>query len=427
MNKLIHPDLPLPFWKRYYYEYLDQFLNFSVPERSKKYIVDAKEALRNKKVTMPPEPCDYVIASDVLGHIYDIEAFMHNVRQILADDGRIVITQYSVMWEPIVRMATFIGLRRKDVDENWLSMRDLHNFLYLAGFEPVRWGNKILMPVYIPLISYLFNNVLANVWPFSRIGLIQYVIARKVSQKIPVAAPSLSIVVPARNEAGTIERIAKELPDLGSFTELIFIEGNSTDNTYSEIERVARVYGGTRRIKIGKQPGKGKGDAVRAGFNLAEGDILAIYDADMTVPPREMAKFYDALATNRADFINGSRLVYNMEKESMRILNFLANKFFSLAFTWILGQPIKDTLCGTKVLRRSDYEKIKEGRVFFGEFDPFGDFDLLFGAAKLNHKIIDIPIHYGERTYGTTNIHRWSHGWLLLKMTVFAMRKMKFV
>jgi glycosyltransferase involved in cell wall biosynthesis len=238
--------------------------------------------------------------------------------------------------------------------------------------------------------------------------------------------PSLSIIIPARNEAGTMEAIARDLPDLGSFTELIFIEGNSTDNTYAEIERVAKVYGSKRKILYGKQGGKGKGDAVRKGFDMATGDIITIYDADMTVPAHEMTGFYNALVGDKGDFINGSRLVYPMEEQSMRMLNFFGNKFFSMAFSWILGQPLKDTLCGTKMLRRSDYELIKQGRAFFGDFDPFGDFDLLFGAAKLNLRIIDVPVHYKQRVYGETNISRWKHGWLLLRMTVFAARKLKF-
>ena len=208
---------------------------------------------------------------------------------------------------------------------------------------------------------------------------------------------------------------------------MIFIEGNSKDNTFSEIKRVAEKYKGTKRIKYAKQDGVGKGDAVRKGFDMAGGDILAIYDADMTVPADEMEKFYRAIIENKGEFINGSRLVYPMEKESMRVLNFFGNKFFSLAFSAILGQPIKDTLCGTKVLWKKDYEDIKRGRAFFGSFDPFGDFDLLFGAAKLNRKIIDLPVHYKERIYGRTNISRFKHGLLLLKMTLFALWKLKFL
>ena len=241
------------------------------------------------------------------------------------------------------------------------------------------------------------------------------------------ALPSLSIIVPARNEAGTIERIVQELPTLGVFTEIIFVEGHSGDHTLKEIKRVVKKYRLNKRINFAVQKGKGKGDAVRLGFNMAKGDILTIYDADMTVPAEEIHKFYRALIENRGDFINGSRLVYPLEKQSMRFLNFLGNKFFSFTFSVILGQPLEDTLCGTKLLWSEDYLKIKKNRDFFGDFDPFGDFDLLFGAAKLNLKIVDMPVHYKERTYGTTNIQRWSHGWLLLKMVAFSLRKLKFV
>jgi glycosyltransferase involved in cell wall biosynthesis len=297
----------------------------------------------------------------------------------------------------------------------------------LAGFDVVKSGAKMIMPVYVPLVSSFLNAIVANLWPFSRLGIFHYVVLRKPEKRHVSSKPSMSIIVPARNEAGTIERIVKELPEVGAFTEIIFVEGNSTDSTYDEIVRVADVYGKEKRIQYAKHDVRGKGSAVRRGFDMAKGDILTIYDADMTVPPEEMRKFYDAIVENKGDFINGSRLVYPLEKDSMRVLNFFGNKFFSLAFSWILGQPLKDTLCGTKVIWREDYEKVKEGRAFFGDFDPFGDFDLLFGAAKLNLKIVDLPIHYKERVYGSTNISRWKHGWLLLKMTVFAARKMKFI
>jgi glycosyltransferase involved in cell wall biosynthesis len=237
---------------------------------------------------------------------------------------------------------------------------------------------------------------------------------------------TVSVVIPARNEAGNIEAAVRRTPVMGAGTELIFVEGHSSDNTWDEIQRVARENPGLK-IKTLKQPGRGKGDAVRAGFAVAEGDLFIILDADLTMPPEEMHKFYEAIASGRTEFANGSRLVYPMEKAAMRFLNMCANKTFGILFTWILGQQLKDTLCGTKVLRRADYERIAANRAYFGDFDPFGDFDLLFGAARLNMKIVDVPIRYRDRTYGSTNIHRWKHGWLLLRMVVFAAQKLKFV
>ena len=234
------------------------------------------------------------------------------------------------------------------------------------------------------------------------------------------------IVIPARNEAGNIEAAVLRTPAMGSRTELIFVEGNSTDHTWAEIQRVKAAYP-ERDIKILQQTGRGKGDAVRAGYAVATGDILMILDADLTMPPEELPKFYSAVASGRAEFANGCRLVYPMEKQAMQFLNMIANHCFGHAFSWLLGQRVKDTLCGTKVLSRAHYDRIAANRAYFGDFDPFGDFDLLFGADKLNLKIVDIPIRYRERTYGSTNIHRWSHGWLLLRMVAFAARKLKFV
>lgn len=401
-----------PFWKRYYYGYLSDFIAFLTP---------------------PAAGSGYRVISDELGRVPDVQAFLEGVKKTLPADGRVVVTQYSALWEPVLRVASHIGLRSDKDEQNWLSMHDLKNFAYLSGFEVVRSGSKMLMPIYIPGLAEILNILIANIWPFSKLGLFHYVVLRKPEARANLKPganptdPSISIIVPARNEAGTIEKIAAELPELGKFTEIVFIEGNSTDNTYDEIRRVATVAHRERRILYAKQEGKGKGNAVRKGFDMATGDIIAIYDADMTVPADEMRKFYDAIVSNKGDFINGSRLVYPLEKDSMRVLNFFGNKFFSLAFTWILGQPLKDTLCGTKVLWRSDYEKIKRGRAFFGDFDPFGDFDLLFGAAKLNLKIVDLPIHYKQRVYGATNISRWKHGWLLLRMTLFAAGKLKFI
>jgi glycosyltransferase involved in cell wall biosynthesis len=236
----------------------------------------------------------------------------------------------------------------------------------------------------------------------------------------------VSVVVPARNEAGNIPEIFRRVPEMGKGTELIFVEGHSNDGTYEAIEKAMADHP-ERLCKLFQQTGIGKGDAVRLAFAQANGDILMILDADLTVPPEDLPRFYEALCSEKAEFVNGVRLVYPMGEKAMRFFNLLSNKFFSMAFSWLLGQPVKDTLCGTKVLTRESYLKIANNRAYFGDFDPFGDFDLLFGAAKLNLKIVDLPIRYQDRTYGTTNIQRWKHGWLLLKMVLFAAKRIKFI
>lgn len=427
---------------RFYHNYIKNLIAFLVPQGKQVLEIGVlKEAIFEGStyvsVTEGVAPLDsisgtfeYVILSDTLGRIYDIQTTLTRVRSFCSPESRIIITQYSQLWEPILRMASFLGLRSPNVEQNWLSAEDITNFLTLADCEVVTRGRKLLFPLSFPLLSSCINRFVANIPVINALCLVNYLVARPRPQRKTLAQEnrlSLSIVVPARNEAGTIQKIIDELPTLGSFTELIFIEGNSTDNTRAEIEKCVTAYRGPKKLSWETQDGHGKGDAVRKGFRIATGDILMIYDADMTVPPDEIERFYTAIASGQGEFINGSRLTYPMEKESMRLLNFIANKCFGFLFSWILGQRMKDTLCGTKVLSRKDYDNIIAGRSFFGDFDPFGDFDLLFGAAKLNRKIVDIPVHYKERTYGSTNISRFRHGWLLIKMVVFAARKIKFI
>ncbi|HET9788586.1 MAG TPA: glycosyltransferase family 2 protein, partial [Pyrinomonadaceae bacterium] len=302
---------------------------------------------------------------------------------------------------------------------------DIGGLLALADFEVIRHREEILVPLRLPPVSTLGNRYLARIWPLNLFALTHLLVARP-TKALQRPAPRVSVIVPARNEAGNIAAIFDRTPKLGSATELIFVEGGSRDDTYARIEREIAARPG-QSCKLLKQTGKGKGDAVRLGFAHASGEILMILDSDLTVPPEDLPRFVDALTSGKADFANGSRLVYPMEKEAMRFFNLVGNKLFSLAFTWLLGQPIKDTLCGTKVLWREDYEEIAANRQYFGDFDPFGDYDLLFGAARLNLKIMDVPIRYRDRTYGATNINRWSHGWLLLRMVSFAARRIKFI
>jgi len=315
------------------------------------------------------------------------------------------------------------GTQKKEADPlNWLSCQDLWNLLELSGWEIIKTEARILCPVRIPLITTFLNRWVAPLFPFLCLSII--VIARPRSPVEPTPS-SVSVIIPARNEAGNIPAAIARTPVMGAWTELIFIEGNSSDDTWEAIRKVKAENPGLR-IKIGQQSGKGKGDAVRMGYGMAEGDILMILDADLTVPPEDLPKFYDAVAGGSCEFANGSRLVYPMEKKAMQFLNLCANKFFGVAFSWLLSQQVKDTLCGTKVLTRKNYLKIAANRSYFGDFDPFGDFDLLFGADKLNLKIRDIPVRYRDRTYGSTNISRWSHGALLFRMLGFAARKLKF-
>ncbi|MDB6024540.1 MAG: arnC 3 [Verrucomicrobiales bacterium] len=411
------------------------------------------------------EQFDYIILSDLINDLPDVQQAFATALRHAHPNTRIVVNFFNSLWRPVLSLTEKCGLKAPTLQQNWLSMEDVKNLLHLAGWEVVKSETRILWPAKTLLLDELLNRWLAPC--LKHFCLTIFIVARprpipdqriehesgKAGQVLEysetghrlrnrqyvdaifkddslAARPKkefrCSVVIPARNEAGNIEAAVQRTPELGLGTEIIFIEGHSKDNTWEEIQRVKAKYP-HRDIKALKQTSKGKGGAVREAFACATGDLLLILDADLTMPPEELPKFYEIARSGLGDFVNGVRLVYPMENQAMQFLNMIANKLFGIAFTWLLGQPIRDTLCGTKVLFRRDYELISKNRAYFGDFDPFGDFDLLFGAAKLNLKIIDLPIRYRARTYGSTNISRWSHGWLLLRMVLFAAKRFKFL
>ncbi len=366
---------------------------------------------------------DYIIISETVNLAADVQRLFDEALRFSHPGTRLILNFYSSLWTPILTVAKWLGLRGRTTPSNRLSLPDISNMLDLAGWQQLEVQPRILLPFDVPVLGPLFNRFLAPLLPW--FCLTCFCVARPRPPQKREREYTVSVVVPARNESGNIEAILRRTPEMGLGTEIVLIEGNSTDDTWEKIQAIAATNHG-RNLKILKQTGKGKGNAVREGFAASTGDILMILDADLTVPPEELPKFYDAVASRHGEFANGVRLVYPMETEAMQFLNLLANKTFSVIFTWLLLQPIKDTLCGTKVLFRTDYDHIAKNRAFFGDFDPFGDFDLLFGADKLHLKIADIPVRYRDRTYGSTNINRWRHGWLLLRMVLFAARKLRF-
>jgi len=372
---------------------------------------------------------DIIILSDLVNDLWDVQRVFEKLRNISHPGTRLVLNFYNNLWRVPLAVVKFLGLGAEVLVQNWFAPHDVYNLLKLSGFEVVHSRPIVLLPITIPFFFFFFNRYLVHLPAFSWLALSNMVIARPDPARDKNnlrATSSVSVIIPARNEAGNIETILRRVPELGSSTELIFVEGHSSDNTFETIKQLIEKFD-NKKCRLFRQTGTGKGDAVRLGFDKADGDILMILDADMTVPPEDLSRFYNAIVGGRGEFINGVRLVYPLKDQAMRFFNILGNKFFSLAFSWLLGQPIKDTLCGTKVLWKRDYRNIAENREYFGDFDPFGDFDLLFGTAKLNLKIAEMPIRYRSRTYGATNIDRWRHGWLLLKMISFAAKRIKFV
>ncbi|HXT98536.1 MAG TPA: glycosyltransferase [Polyangia bacterium] len=370
---------------------------------------------------------DAVICDRLCHSVLDVKALLTGLKRRLTPEGRIYLTTFSYLWEVPVRLAELAGLKRPAPQANWLSDADFRNLYDITGLEVVRYEDRLLLPVDAPIVSTAVNRYAVRLPAMSRGSLYRiYVLRDRGAVPAPRKA-NVSVIVPTRNEAGNVAAAVARTPVMGASTELIFVEGHSTDDTWAAIQRTVQAYDGPLKLRAFQQTGKGKGDAVRLGFAHATGDVLMILDADLTVPPEELPSFYEVLAGGQADFVQGTRLVYPMEPGAMRFFNKIGNVAFSELFTYLLQQPIKDTLCGTKVLWRQDYERIAAGRSYFGDFDPFGDFDLIFGAARLNLKIAEIPVRYRDRTYGETNISRWKHGLLLLRMSAVAARKIKFV
>lgn len=366
---------------------------------------------------------DYILLADLINDVPDVQALLDSLHQHAQPHTRLVLHFINNLWRPVLALSEKLGLRSPKPPQNWLGLADVINLLHLTGWEVIKTETRILWPIRTPLLAWVCNAWLAPL--LKHLCLTIFVVARPRPRPTEAQDYTVSVIIPARNEAGNIEAAVLRTPDMGRGVELVFIEGHSTDSTWEELQRVQAKYP-HRNIRVLKQRSRGKGPAVREAAQAATGQVLMILDADLTVAPEELPKFYAALQSGLADFVNGCRLVYPMEEQAMRFLNMVANKLFALAFSWLLGQPIKDTLCGTKALFRSHYELIAKNRAFFGDFDPFGDFDLLFGAAKLNWRIVEVPVRYRARTYGTTNIQRWRHGWLLLRMLWFGARRLKF-
>lgn len=371
-----------------------------------------------------PGPFDVIVIADAIGSFDDCQATLELLHQHCTRSTRLVIVYYSHLWEPLLRLAEWIGWRAPQPRENVMSPADIHVLADLADFGLVKSEARLLSPMRLLGVGRFLNRFVSMLPVIRHLSLRHYSVCRSWRRALDEVPKSVTVLVPVRNERGNIERAVTTLPRFCDDIEVLFVDGNSKDGTYEEVERVIASHP-DRDIKLMRQPGKGKGDAVFAGFDVARGDVLMILDGDLTVPPDQLPKFWQAIVSGKGEFVNGSRLVYPMEAEAMRFLNLIANRLFSIAFTWLLSQRFTDTLCGTKVLRRSDYERLKAGRAYFGDFDPFGDFDLIFGAAKLNLRCVEVPIRYAARTYGETQISRFSHGLMLIKMVIFVFFRIK--
>ena len=370
-----------------------------------------------------PGPFDFILIGDTLGSLDDCQQLFENLHSLCTRETRLLIAYFSHLWHPALKFAEWAGLRMPLPPQNVLAPSDVQALAALAGFETVKSEVRLLAPFRMFGLGRFVNRFVAPFPLVRQLCFRHYTVCRSL-RHLDDGVKSATVVVPARNEKGNIESAIRRLPRFTDDLEIVFVEGHSGDGTWEEIQRVMAAYP-QFDIKAVQQAGKGKADAVFTAFDVARGDVLLILDADLTMPPEQLSKFWEALRSGKGEFVNGSRLVYPMEADAMRFLNMIANKIFSLLFTWLLSQRFTDTLCGTKVLRRADYMRLKAARSYFGDFDPFGDFDLIFGAAKLGLKVVEVPIRYASRAYGESQISRFRHGLMLLRMVVFAFFRIK--
>jgi SAM-dependent methyltransferase len=370
-------------------------------------------------------PFDYILVLDTIGSLDDCQKFLQQLQPLCARDTRVVIGYFSHLWQPLLRLAELTGQRMPLPEQNALAAADIAALAALADLDLVKSEQRVLMPISFFGLGRPINRFISVLPGFRFFALRHYSVCRSM-MAAREELKSATLVIPARNERGNIEPAVQRIPAFCDDIEIIFIEGHSKDGTFEEMERVKAAYP-DKDIKTMRQPGKGKADAVFAAYDVARGDVLMILDADLTMPPEQLPKFWEAIRSGKGEFINGSRLVYPLADDAMRFLNLIANKIFAYLFSWLLNQRYTDTLCGTKVMRRSDYYRLRDGRAYFGNFDPFGDFDLIFGASKLNLKTVDLPIRYAARSYGETQISRFRHGLMLLRMVVFAFFKIKAI
>lgn len=370
------------------------------------------------------ESFEYVVLDDVAGESDDLFSLLQGIARLCTPTSRLVIVQHNYLWGPVFRMAEWLGLKRRDQKQNWLSMGDLRVFLDGAGFETINVTPKLFCPMRLLGLGPAINWV-AGLVPFvHRLASTEILIARKVSHEPHPQNKTASIILTVRDERGNIEPMVRQIPDVGAGTEILFVEGHSTDGTRAEIERVASRYP-EKNVRLLVQDGIGQGDAIYKGFSEASGDVIILLEADRTSPPQDVLKAFDIVAGGRADYVNGSRFIYPRDKGAMPLRKVIGNWMFAIWFTWFLGQRTSDVLCGLKAIDRRQFQRLRKNWGSLGLFDPFGDFELIFGAARLGLKICEVPTRYTVRQYGEPKSRFWKHGFMLTRMASRATRVFK--
>lgn len=363
----------------------------------------------------PFEP-QYIVMTNMLDYVHDVWDMMDSLKPAIREHTLLVISTNNPLWAPLLRLASKLGLRFPESPRNFITNKDICSVLHLQGFDIVEEGLTLPVPKRIPIIGTLINAIVPEVPVLRFVSSLQYIAARP---RIPRPPLSCSVVIPCHNEADNIQECLRRVPNFGAWTEIVVVDDGSTDETCQRVKEMMATDSRVRLVVLEKN--QGKANAVRAGFQAANGDVLMILDADMAVTPEELAKFLTPLQEGTADFVNGTRLIYPMQGKAMRVANFLGNKGFCFLASKVIRQRVSDTLCGTKAFLKRDFVRMP-----LGGAERWGDFDLLFGAARLKLRILEIPVHYTERRARKSKMRVMIDGWYFLWACLSGWRNLRF-
>lgn len=354
---------------------------------------------------------DVIVVTDVLEIYSDIYLFLEKLNNLLEDNGKLILSSVNTRWGNLLKIAELLGLKSKTNNFSYIHLNKIEKISNGAGYDLIETITRQFIPFKFLYLGNIINKILELLLFYFKFGVKTYIVLRKIS--IREKSLSKTIIIPAKNEEGNLEELVSRIPKFEN-CEIIFSIGESSDRTL-EVSKKIIDKNSDFNIKLIEQSKNGKANAVWEAIALSSGDVLAILDSDLSVDPETLKDFFKIIESNSADFVNGTRLVYEMEKGSMRIINKLGNRVFQYLIGKIINEDLTDSLCGTKVFKKDLIKKIFWWQDNFNLKDPFGDFDLIFAASYTGQKILEYPIHYRTRKYGTTQISRFRDGFKLVK------------
>ena len=367
--------------------------------------------------------CDTILISDI-EHQSNPTSSLLSLSKIIRDDTKIIIISRNLVWMIFIKLlkSLFSFSPKKN---NFLPYSYLDNLFSICNLEVIRNEKIITLPIYIPFFTNLINRIfrlpLLNIFCLSNITIL-----KKKDQNFSNNKDlRVSFIIPCKNEENNIKTFENEIKNSNQSNEYLFGDDNSMDKTIDEIDKLSKKLNNNKILKY-NGPGVCKSENVYKGIELSSGDIIVVYDADLTVDFKDVEFSIDILKNTNADFINCTRMIYPQKDGAMKFSNFIGNSIFANLFSLLFRKKITDTLCGTKIFFKKDWVKIKKNITGLGVKDLWGDFDLLIGAYKNNLKITEVPVTYHERKEDNTKMTSvFLNGIRMLSIVLVAFYKLR--